>query len=126
MDNKVILALQAVLDADELLLPGELNFEKYGKDETEDLYFAPHVVVRPKSIESVQAVVRVADQFVVPLVSRGGGTGLSGGALPVKGGIVLSTERLNRILEIDCENFFVRVRPGVITNVLQVEVGRVE
>jgi len=122
MDNRVVEALRAVLNADELLLPGELNFEKYGKDETEDLYFAPQIVVRPKSVEAVQAVVKIASQFVVPLVSRGGGTGLSGGALPVQGGIVLSTERLNRILEIDRENFFVRVEPGVITQLMQEEV----
>ncbi len=125
MDSKVLSDLQAALAADELLLPGGLNFENYGHDETEDLYFAPEVVARPKSVAAVQAVVRVAAQHKVPIVTRGGGTGLSGGALPVQGGIVLSTERLNSILEIDRENFFLQVEPGVITQVLQEEVEKV-
>ena len=55
----------------------------------------------------------------MPIVPRGGGTGLSGGALATRGGIVLSLERLNRILEIDEQNFFVTVEPGVITQHLQ-------
>ncbi len=124
MDSKAVVALRRGLPSDELLWPGDLNFEKYGRDETEDLYFAPQVVVRAKCIESVQTAVRIAGELAIPIVTRGGGTGLSGGALPVSGGIVLSTERLNRILEIDRENFFVRVEPGVITQVLQEEVEK--
>ncbi|MCB1059535.1 MAG: FAD-binding protein [Calditrichaeota bacterium] len=124
MDSSALEALRNALGDNELLLPGDLNFEAYGSDETEDLYFAPEVVVRAKSVESVIATMKVADRFSVPVVTRGGGTGLSGGALPVYGGIVLSTERLNRILEIDRDNFFVKSEPGVITQVLQEEVEK--
>jgi len=125
MDTRVIEALRAVLPEDELLMPGGLNFENYGRDETEDLFFAPDVVAKPRDVAGVQSVIRIAAQHNVPVVTRGGGTGLSGGALPVTGGIVLSTERLNRILEIDRDNFFVTVEPGVITQVLQEEVEQV-
>ncbi|MCB9357276.1 MAG: FAD-binding protein [Calditrichaeota bacterium] len=120
-----IAELQSLLPADELILPGGLNFDRYGRDETEDLHFAPDVVARPKSVESVQSVVRWASKYVIPVVTRGGGTGLSGGALPSEGGVVLSTERLNRILEIDRQNYFVRCEPGIVTQVLQEEVERV-
>lgn len=119
MDNKIVNELRRILGDDELLLAGDLNFEKYGRDETEDLYFAPDVVVRPRSVAGVQKAVRFAHEYGVPVVTRGGGTGLSGGALPSEGGIVLSTERLDRILEVDRDNFFVRTEPGVITQVLQ-------
>lgn len=116
--------LRAAFGADELLVAGDLNFENYGHDETEDLYFAPHVVIRPRDVSGVQKAVKIAAKHKTPIVTRGGGTGLSGGALPVFGGIILSTERLNKILEIDRENFFVRVEPGMITQVLQEEVEK--
>ncbi|MCC6476816.1 FAD-binding protein, partial [bacterium] len=114
--------LKAVVSGDAILLAGALNFENYGRDETEDLYFAPDVVARPVSVEQVQAIVRVCSKLGVPIIPRGGGTGLSGGALPVRGGVVLSLDRMNRIMEIDCENFFVMTEPGVITQTLQAEV----
>ncbi len=129
MDSKmwpqVVQELRSFLDPEDLLHPGDLNFDKYGSDETEDLNFPPHVVVRPRSVKDVQTAVRIAAKHRSPIVARGGGTGLSGGALPVCGGIVLSTERLNRIIEIDSKNFFVTCEPGVITQILQEEVEKV-
>ncbi len=101
------------------LLSGNDEFGKYEHDETEDLRFAPDVVVRPNSIAEIQGVVRLAERERVPIVTRGGGTGLSGGALATQGGIVLSLDRMNRILEIDEHNFFVVCEPGVITQHLQ-------
>lgn len=121
---EVIRELRAAFAAADVLLPGALNFETYGHDETEDLHYLPQVVIRPQSVAGVQTAVRIAAKWKVPVVTRGGGTGLSGGALPVHGGIVLSTERLNRIVEIDKENFFVVTEPGVITQVLQEEVEK--
>jgi glycolate oxidase len=91
----------------------------YGKDETEDLWFDPEVVVRPRTTEEISAVMRLATQHRVPVTPRAGGTGLSGGALPVRGGIVLSVDRMNSILEIDRENLVAVVEPGVITQRLQ-------
>ena len=73
----------------------------------------PWMVVLPETVEQVQAVLREATRHAVPVVARGAGTGLSGGALPVEGGILLSMARFNRILEIDQANRTARVQPGV-------------
>lgn len=91
----------------------------HASDETEDLAFPPEVVVVPTSTEAIAAVMRVANAERVPVTPRGAGTGLSGGALPVRGGISLSTRALNRIVEIDTANLMAVVEPGVITQVLQ-------
>jgi glycolate oxidase subunit GlcD len=88
-------------------------------DETEDLAFPPEVVVTPADANGVSAVMRIAARHRVPVTPRGAGTGLSGGALPVHGGIVLSTRALDRIVEIDRDNLMAVVEPGVITQVFQ-------
>jgi glycolate oxidase len=97
----------------------EAERNAYASDYTENLFFLPDLVVRPTSTEEVKQVVAVCHRERIPLTVRGGGTGLSGGALPYKGGIVLSVERMNRILDIDERNLQVTVEPGVITEVLQ-------
>ena len=74
----------------------------------------PELVVLPANVEEVAAVVKLAKRFNVPIVPRGSGTGLAGGAVPAEGGIVLSMARLNRILKIDLENRLAIVEPGVI------------
>ena len=74
----------------------------------------PEMVVLPADVEQVAAVVRLARRANVPIVPRGSGTGLAGGAVPAEGGIVLSLARLNRILEIDLLNRIAIVEPGVI------------
>ena len=73
----------------------------------------PLLVVLPANIEQVQAVMRICHEEAVPVVARGAGTGLSGGALPLENGVLLSLARLNRILEVDPENLRARVQPGV-------------
>ena len=74
----------------------------------------PEIVVVPANVEEVSAVVKVAQRADVPIVPRGSGTGLAGGAVPAEGGIVLSLSRLNRIIKIDLENRLAIVEPGVI------------
>ncbi|HET9481722.1 MAG TPA: FAD-linked oxidase C-terminal domain-containing protein [Candidatus Polarisedimenticolia bacterium] len=96
----------------------------YSRDETEDLSFPPEAVVRPETTEQVSRVMKIATRERIPVTPRGAGTGLSGGALPVFGGISLSLERMNRILEIDTDNLMAVVEPGVITEVLQTEVEK--
>ena len=86
---------------------------------------APDVVVLPGSPQDVSAVARLCDEHRVPLVVRGAGTGYTGGAVPTAGGVVLSMERLNRILEIDPENLLAVVEPNVVTGDLQSAVERV-
>lgn len=97
----------------------EDDLSRYGQDETEDLCFLPRVVVKPRSAEEVSAIMRHAAQCGIPVTPMGARTGLSGGALPVHGGIALSMERFNRIIEIDERNLQVITEPGVITEVLQ-------
>ncbi|RVU92087.1 FAD-binding protein [Flavobacterium columnare] len=95
----------------------------YGHDETEDFCFPPSVVVKPGCTEEVAAVVKLANDFYTAVVPIGGQTGLSGGALSVLEGIGLSTERLNKIIEIDEKNLQVITEPGVITQVLREKVA---
>ena len=84
----------------------------YGSDQTEDYHFMPAVVVKPGNTAEVSAILTLANEYKVPVTPRGAGTGLSGGALPVCGGIVLSTERFNRILEIEDQIQKMGVRLG--------------
>jgi len=111
-------ALKAALGAEHVLTERE-QLEPFGRDETEDLHSWPEVAVFPGSTAEVQAVLRLANEHRVPIVARGGGTGLSGGAIPVRGGIVLSTRRMNRILEIDAANLVAVVQPGIVTQTFQ-------
>lgn len=74
----------------------------------------PQVVVRPRSIEQVQKIVRYANKEKIPVVPRGAGSGTSGHAVPIDGGIVLDMKRMNKILEIVPEDMLVRVEPGVV------------
>jgi glycolate oxidase subunit GlcD len=74
----------------------------------------PDVVVLPDTTEQVQAIMRACDEFDVPVVPRGSGTGLSGGAVAVQGGVIIGVTRMNRVLEIDYENRIAVVEPGVL------------
>lgn len=97
----------------------EEELERYNRDQTEDLVFSPEVVLKPGNTEEISAIMQYCNEHLIPLTPRAAGTGLSGGALPVYGGVVLSIERLNRILDIDERNLQVTTEPGVITQVLQ-------
>ena len=83
------------------------------------------VVVFPANTEDVAAVVRLCAEHRLPIVPRGGGTGYTGGSVPMRGGVVMSLERMNRILEIDEINLVAVVEPNVITGDLQDGVERV-
>lgn len=97
----------------------EESFEKYGRDETEKLHYSPAVVVKPRKAEEIGALMQLANKHLIPVTPRGAGTGLTGGALPHLGGLVIAMERFNSILEIDERNLQVTTEPGVITEVLQ-------
>ena len=95
------------------------SFEKYGKDHTERLHYNPSVVVKPRKPEEISALMKLANAHLIPVTPRGAGTGLSGGALPHLGGLVIAMERFNSILDIDERNLQVTTEPGVITEMLQ-------
>lgn len=86
--------------------------------------FLPDAVAFPRDAEEVRRTVLLANELGFPVVPRGAGTGFSGGAVPVRGGVVLSTERMDRILSIDEENFVAVVEPGVVTETLKEAVKR--
>lgn len=96
----------------------------YGRDETEDYVFPAQVVVKPQSAEEIATIMKWANANNIPVTPIGGRTGLSGGALPISGGIALATDRLNRILTIDEQNLQVITEPGVITQVLRETVAQ--
>ncbi len=108
---------------DLILLTDKEAIERCASDETEDFSFLPEIVVQPKSVEAISALLAYCHQHHIPVTPRGAGTGLSGGALPVFGGVVLDMSRLHRILHVDTDNFQVTVEPGVITQELQTHVA---
>src|SRR5690606_25361521 len=93
--------------------------ENYASDATEQLKFLPDVVLKPSTAEEVSQIVKYCNENSLPITPRGAGTGLSGGALPIKGGVVISLERMNKILSIDEKNFQVKLEAGVINYDLQ-------
>lgn len=119
----IVEELRAAIGPDGVITDEE-TLKPFASDYTEDLVFMPEVAVLPRTTEDVQALMRIASKYNVPVTPRAGGTGLSGGALPVLGGILLSCHRMNRILEIDRENLIGVVEPGVITQVFQEEVEK--
>ena len=122
MDPKFIQELRDVVgDRGLILHPDELR--TYECDGLTNFRVVPAAVVIPSRSEEVQSVVRACARYKVAFVARGSGTGLSGGALPVEGGIVISLTRLNRILEVDIPNARVVVEPGVINAFVTQEVA---
>lgn len=95
------------------------NLAIAASDQTEDLHYLPEVVLQPETVEAVSAIMRYCNGHRLPVTPRGAGTGLSGGALPVFGGVVLDMKRFNKVLNIDKRNLQVIVEPGVITQELQ-------
>jgi glycolate oxidase len=95
------------------VLTDPLELLTYECDGLPHLHQKPAVVVLPSSADQVQAVVRLCHQHEIPFVARGHGSGLSGGALPIPGGVVIGLSRLNRVLDVDIPNRRVAVEPGV-------------
>jgi len=93
--------------------------EDYAHDKTEDYFFMPDVVVKPRTPQEVSELLKICNARKIPVTPRGAGTGLAGGAIPVNRGLVISMERFNKILTIDELNLQATVEPGVITEVFQ-------
>ncbi|HLS29819.1 MAG TPA: FAD-linked oxidase C-terminal domain-containing protein [Flavobacteriaceae bacterium] len=113
----------SILDSKHILTDEESLLE-CASDKTEDLVFKPAVVLQPNSTEDVSAILKHCNQRNLPIVPRGAGTGLSGGALPIHGGVVLDMQKMNRILNIDVKNFQVTTESGVITEELMIAVRK--
>jgi glycolate oxidase len=122
MLHQVIIEQLETIGTDRVL-SSPIDLIAYSFDGTFEQHL-PDVVVLPETNEEVSAVVRIASQYDVPVVPRGMSSGLAGGSIPVRGGIVLSLTRMNRILEIDKENMTATVQAGVVTADLQAEVEK--
>jgi glycolate oxidase len=114
VDEHIIDALRRIVGEGNVVLGAEA-MEPYAHDEVVGLRAEPEVVVRATDAAQVADIFKLAQRERVPVTPRGAGMGLSGGAVPVCGGIILSLEKMKRILEIDKENLMVTVEPGVIT-----------
>jgi glycolate oxidase subunit GlcD len=112
--DAIISELSQIVGAENTLIRPE-TMEPYTHDHVTGLRADPEVVVKVRSAAEIAEIFRLAQREKIPVTPRGAGYGLSGGAVPVLGGIVLSLERMTRILEIDTENLMVTVEPGVIT-----------
>ena len=94
----------------------------YASDYTEDISCLPHVVIKPNTTSDISKVLSFCNKHKVPITPRGAGTGLSGGSIPIKGGVSLSMEKFDKILDIDEENFQATVESGVINDHFQTAV----
>jgi glycolate oxidase len=115
---KVVEELKRIVGERYVVFGDPEKLEPYSHDEVAEKEYAhmPEAVVRPISAEEIAAIMKLANREKIPVTPRGAGSGLSGGAVPIHGGIVLLMDRMNRILEIDRENMMITVEPGVVTN----------
>ncbi|MDU2063931.1 MAG: FAD-binding oxidoreductase [Sporomusaceae bacterium] len=120
---EVIAELKSILGDKKVITDPDI-MEPYSHDEVPDSQYAhmPDVVVLPETTEEVSAVVKLANKYLIPLVPRAAGTGLACGVVPQLGGIVLSIEKMNRILEINEDSLYAVIEPGVRTEEFQKEV----
>jgi glycolate oxidase len=112
--STILAEIKAAIGTENVFVDEE-SLQHYAHDETEDLRYFPEVVVKPLDTASVSALFKICNQYHVPVTPRGGGTGLSGAALPIYGGVLLSMEKFKAIIDIDTENLQATVEPGVIT-----------
>lgn len=124
MNQEIIKELIEIVGEDNLTTD-QIDKITHSYDATQKKYF-PDVVVYASNTEEISRIVKIANKWNVPLIPRGAGSGLSGGSVPVQGGIVLVLTRMDKILEIDSENLIAQVEPGVITAELQRQVEKVD
>ena len=115
--DRIVEELEAIVGERYVVYGDADKLEPFSHDEIPDRHYAhmPEVVVRPETAEQIAEIMRLANRERIPVTPRGAGSGLSGGAVPVCGGIVLFVDRMNRILEIDERNLMAVVEPGVVT-----------
>lgn len=116
--DEIIEQLTHIVGSNNIFFDEETR-NKYGHDETEDYVFPPAVLLKPGNSAEISAILKLANENLIPVTPIGGQTGLSGGALSIHKGIGLAMERFNEILEIDENNLQITVEPAVITQVLR-------
>jgi glycolate oxidase len=114
---EVIKRLKQIVGDENVVVEPE-KVEPYGADAVKEK-FPPEAVVFPESTEQVSEILKLANEVVFPVTARGGGVGYTGGAVPIEGGIVIGTDRMNKILEINAYDLYAICQPGITTYALQ-------
>jgi glycolate oxidase subunit GlcD len=114
---EVLEKLKQIVGAENVLVEPE-KVEPYGADAVKEK-FPPEAVVFPETTEEMFEILKLANQYVFPVTARGGGVGYTGGAVPVDGGIVIGTDRMKKIIEINPDDLYVICQPGLTTFELQ-------
>ena len=114
----IVSRLRRIVGEKFVIYGSDQELEPFSHDEIPDRKYAhmPEVVVRPRTADEVAEIIKLANDASIPVTPRGAGSGMSGGAVPIYGGIVLFTDRMNSIIELDKENMMIVVEPGVIAN----------
>ena len=115
MDNSALIKELASFLREDQLLTSDEDLSVYAFDGTAMLHNRPACVVLPERGEEVAQILALCYEKAVPVVARGSGTGLAGGAVPSEGGLVLCLVRLNKIIELDAANLVMVCEPGVLT-----------
>ena len=126
VNKRIAEELSGIVGPDFVIFDDAEKLEPFSHDEVADKCYArmPEVVVKPASAEELSAILKLANREMIPVTPRGAGSGLSGGAVPLSGGILVSTERMNKIIEVDKKNLIAVLEPGVITNDFNDEVQK--
>ena len=110
-------SLRAIVGGENVVVDPE-RVEPYGADAVKEK-FPPEAVVFPESTAQMVEILKLANEYLFPVTARGGGVGYTGGAVPVDGGIVIGTDRMNRIIEINVDDLYAVCQPGIRTFELQ-------
>jgi len=116
--SSLLSTFEKIVGTENMVLDEQQRYQ-YSHDETEDYSFLPDVVLKPGTPQEISDILKLCNEHSLAVTPRGGGTGLSGGALPIQKGVVISMERFNKILHIDELNLQATIEPGVITEVFQ-------
>lgn len=115
--TKILKEIELIVGKDDLLTEKEDRI-CYSYDAT-NLKFLPEAIIFPQNTDEISKIMIIANREKIPVFPRGAGSGFSGGSLPVNGGVVIATSKMDRILELDEENLTILVEPGVVTETLQ-------
>ena len=118
INNDDVLFFQKAISENNVFLDDK-TLDEYSHDETEDLKFYPSIVLKPNNTNEISTILKYCNERIIPVTPCGARTGLSGGSLPIMGGVVLSTENLNSIISIDERNMQATVEPGVINQIFR-------
>ncbi len=120
LNQSVLSELATIVSKDNILTSPE-SLKAYSYDGTTNWIHEPDVVIFPTTAQEVSKILKIANREKIPVTPRGGGTNVSGGSIPIQGGIVLCTTKMNRILKIDKENLTATVEPGVVLQDLTIQ-----